>query len=86
MKLRYCGEVREFNENTGRGRIRRRDDGRIFQVNYRAIAGSGFRFLWEGQEVRFTAEGGSAEEVFPVDKPEGCPRPFRSLRGSSRVI
>ncbi len=76
MKSKSCGKVSEFNENTGRGKIRR-DDGRIFCVNYRAISGSGFRFLWEGQMVLFEVEGGNAKNVFPVDIHEGCPRPFK---------
>lgn len=47
------GTVKWFNETKGFGFITREDGPDVF-AHYRAIAGSDFKVLYEGQEVEFT--------------------------------
>jgi len=46
------GKVKWFSESKGYGFIEREDGEDVF-VHYSAIEGSGFRVLYEGQEVEF---------------------------------
>jgi len=63
------GRVKWFNEAKGYGFIER-EGGDVF-VHYTAIAGEGFRTLYEGQEVEFDLRDGpkglTAENVTAVE-------------------
>ncbi|HIE27771.1 TPA: cold-shock protein [Candidatus Poribacteria bacterium] len=64
------GRVKWFNEKKGYGFIST-DEGEDTFVHYSEIQGSGFRTLYEGQEVRFEIvqgrKGPQATNVVPVD-------------------
>ena len=66
MSDRQVGTVKWFNESKGFGFISR-DSGPDVFVHYRAITGSGFRTLQEGQKVSFKVvqgqKGLQADEV-----------------------
>ena len=49
------GKVKWFDEKKGFGFIERSDASDVF-VHFRAISGSGFKTLTEGQEVSFEVE------------------------------
>lgn len=49
------GQVKWFNEKKGFGFIEQ-DGGKDLFVHYTAIQGDGFKFLKEGQKVRFEIE------------------------------
>ncbi len=51
------GRVKWFDEKKGFGFIEREDGNDVF-VHFRAIQGSGFKTLAEGQEVEFEVEDG----------------------------
>jgi CspA family cold shock protein len=51
------GKVKWFNERKGYGFIEKDEGGDVF-VHYSAIAGDGFRTLYEGQRVSFEIEDG----------------------------
>ena len=51
------GKVKWFDEKKGFGFIERSDGTDVF-VHFRAITGSGFKTLTEGQEVEFEVEQG----------------------------
>lgn len=57
MSDRQTGTVKWFNESKGYGFITR-DNGPDVFVHFRAISGSGFRTLNEGQQVSFRIEQG----------------------------
>ena len=63
------GTVKWFNDAKGFGFIAREGGADVF-VHFRAIQGSGFRSLQEGQKVSFKVvqgqKGMQAEEVIPV--------------------
>ena len=63
------GTVKWFNESKGFGFISRENGPDVF-VHFRAINGTGFRTLQEGQHVSFTVvqgqKGLQAEDVTPV--------------------
>lgn len=52
------GTVKWFNESKGFGFIAQEDGGADVFVHYRAINGTGFRTLREGQTVTFEVEEG----------------------------
>ena len=52
------GTVKWFNEKKGFGFIQQEDGGDLF-VHYSAIAGSGFKTLYEGDQVSFDVEQGN---------------------------
>lgn len=52
------GTVKWFNEAKGFGFIAQQDGGADVFVHFRAIQGTGFRTLHEGQEVTFEVEEG----------------------------
>ncbi|MFE5940797.1 cold-shock protein [Streptomyces sp. NPDC056470] len=64
------GMVKWFNAAKGFGFIQQDEGGPDVFVHYSCIAGSGYRELHEGQEVRFDigqgARGPQAENVTPV--------------------
>jgi len=66
MSDRQVGTVKWFNESKGFGFITRENGPDVF-VHFRAIAGTGFRTLQEGQKVSFRVvqgqKGLQAEEV-----------------------
>ena len=51
------GRVKWFDEKKGFGFIERQDGNDVF-VHFRAITGSGYKTLAEGQEVQFEVEQG----------------------------
>ena len=69
MSDREVGTVKWFNEAKGFGFIAREGGADVF-VHFRAIQGSGFRSLQEGQKVSFKVvegqKGLQAEDVMPV--------------------
>lgn len=69
MSDRETGTVKWFNESKGFGFITRESGPDVF-VHFRAITGSGFRTLAEGQKVTFKVvdgqKGPQAEDVTPV--------------------
>ena len=69
MSDRQLGTVKWFNDAKGFGFISR-DNGPDVFVHFRAISGSGFKSLQEGQQVTFKVvqgeKGLQAEEVMPV--------------------
>ena len=66
MSERQIGTVKWFNDAKGFGFIAR-DNGPDVFVHFRAITGSGFKSLQEGQQVSFTVvqgqKGLQADEV-----------------------
>lgn len=68
MSDRETGTVKWFNESKGFGFITREGGPDVF-VHFRAINGSGFRTLAEGQKVSFKVvagqKGPQAEDVTP---------------------
>jgi CspA family cold shock protein len=69
MSDRQVGTVKWFNESKGFGFISR-DNGPDVFVHFRAISGTGFKTLQEGQKVSFRVvqgqKGLQAEEVTPA--------------------
>jgi CspA family cold shock protein len=69
MSDRQIGTVKWFNDAKGFGFISR-DNGPDVFVHFRAITGSGFKSLQEGQKVSFKVVDGQkglqAEDVTPV--------------------
>ncbi|BBD79620.1 cold-shock protein [Aerosticca soli] len=69
MSDREVGTVKWFNDAKGFGFISRENGPDVF-VHFRAITGTGFRSLKEGQKVSFRvtegAKGLQAEDVAPV--------------------
>ena len=69
MSVREVGTVMWFNDSKGFGFISRENGPDVF-VHFRAIQGSGFRTLQEGQKVSFRVvqgqKGLQADEVTPA--------------------
>jgi CspA family cold shock protein len=69
MSDREVGTVKWFNDSKGFGFISRESGPDVF-VHFRAIQGSGFRTLQEGQKVSFKVvqgqKGLQADEVTPA--------------------
>ena len=69
MSERQTGTVKWFNDAKGFGFIAR-DNGEDVFVHFRAIQGTGFKSLKEGQKVSFKVvqgqKGLQAEEVTPM--------------------
>jgi len=69
MSDREVGTVKWFNDSKGFGFISRENGPDVF-VHFRAITGSGFRTLQEGQKVSFRVvqgqKGLQADEVTPA--------------------
>ena len=69
MSDRESGTVKWFNESKGFGFISR-ENGPDVLVHFRAITGTGFKTLQEGQKVTFKVvqgqKGLQAEEVTPA--------------------
>ena len=69
MSDRHVGTVKWFNEAKGYGFISREGGEDVF-VHFRAITGTGFKTLQEGQKVSFKVvkgqKGMQAEEVAPA--------------------
>ena len=69
MSDREVGTVKGFNDAKGFGFISRESGPDVF-VHFRAISGSGFRSLKEGQKVSFKVvqgqKGLQADEVAPA--------------------
>lgn len=63
------GRVKWFDEKKGFGFIEREDGNDVF-VHFKAITGSGYKTLTEGQEVQFEVEQGQkgpqASNVVPM--------------------
>lgn len=70
MAAREKGTVKWFNNSKGFGFIQR-DQGDDVFVHFKAITGSGYKTLEEGQRVEFTVTQGQkglqAEEVSVID-------------------
>lgn len=71
MAAREVGTVKWFNSDKGFGFIAREDGLPDVFVHFRAINGSGYRSLQEGQRVEFTVsqgqKGPQAENVIVVE-------------------
>jgi CspA family cold shock protein len=71
MAARERGTVKWFNNSKGFGFIQR-DKGEDVFVHFKAISGTGYKSLEEGQRVEFTVTQGpkglQAEEVIVVEK------------------
>ena len=69
MSDRTVGTVKWYNESKGLGFISREGGPDVF-VHFRAISGTGFKTLQEGQKVSFNVvqgqKGLQAEDVTPV--------------------
>ncbi|WP_449427803.1 cold-shock protein [Rhodanobacter umsongensis] len=69
MSDRQVGTIKWFNDTKGFGFIAR-DNGPDVFVHFRAITGSGFKSLHEGQQVSFTVvqgqKGLQADEMPPA--------------------
>ena len=69
MSDRQTGTVKWFNDAKGFGFISRENGEDVF-VHFRAIQGTGFKSLQEGQKVSFTVvkgpKGLQADEVQPL--------------------
>ena len=69
MSDREVGTVKRFNDSKGFGFISRETGPDVF-VHFRAIQGTGFRTLQEGQKVSFRVvqgqKGLQADEVAPA--------------------
>ena len=69
MSDRQIGTVKWFNDSKGFGFISRENGPDVF-VHFRAIQGTGFRTLQEGQKVSFKVvqgqKGLQADEVTPA--------------------
>ena len=69
MSDREVGTVKWFNDSKGFGFISRENGPDVF-VHFRAIQGTGFRTLQEGQKVSFKVvqgqKGRQADEVAPA--------------------
>ncbi|HEX6833202.1 MAG TPA: cold-shock protein [Rudaea sp.] len=69
MSDREVGTVKWFNDSKGFGFISRESGPDVF-VHFRAIQGTGFRTLQEGQKVSFRVvqgqKGLQADEVMPA--------------------
>ncbi|GGY52889.1 cold-shock protein [Bacterioplanes sanyensis] len=63
------GKVKWFNETKGFGFIEQESGPDVF-AHFKAIVGSGFKTLTEGQDVEFTvtqgAKGPQAENIVPL--------------------
>jgi CspA family cold shock protein len=72
MTEKETGTVKWFSEARGYGFISRDAQGDVF-VHFSAIAGGGFRTLYEGQRVEFNVEQGPkglrAVQVRPLSLP-----------------
>lgn len=70
MSEKTMGTVKWFNEAKGFGFIERESGADVF-AHYRAINGSGFKTLQEGQKVEFTVteseKGPQAENITVVN-------------------
>ncbi|MFB6348286.1 cold-shock protein [Moraxella marmotae] len=71
MSQKVLGTVKWFNESKGFGFIAQDNGGQDVFAHYSAIAGSGFKTLFEGQKVSFILaegkKGPQAEEIEKVD-------------------
>jgi len=56
------GTVKWFDEKKGYGFIEKKEGGDVF-VHYNAIQGSGFKTLYENQQVSFDIENGQKGEA-----------------------
>ena len=69
MSSSATGTVKWFNESKGFGFIQQESGPDVF-AHYRAISGSGFKTLTEGQRVQFKIvqgqKGPQAEEIVPI--------------------
>lgn len=68
--LMTTGTVKWFSEEKGFGYITRDDDGTDILAHFKAIQTDGFKYLVEGQKVRFEVEQGPkfllAVRIFPI--------------------
>ncbi|KRP75391.1 cold-shock protein [Pseudomonas paralactis] len=64
------GTVKLFNDDQGFGYITRDDDGTDIWAHFKEIQTDGFKYLVEGQRVRFEVEQGPkfllAKRIFPI--------------------
>ncbi|MBX6362528.1 MAG: cold shock domain-containing protein [Gemmatimonadetes bacterium] len=74
---RTSGTVKWFSQEKGYGFLQRPDGPDVF-VHYSAIEGSGFKVLYEGEEVEFDviqeAKGPKAANVIRLNPPAEPPR------------
>jgi CspA family cold shock protein len=81
---RTNGTVKWFSQEKGYGFLQREGGADVF-VHYSAIDGSGFKILYEGEEVEFDvieeAKGPKASNVVRLNPPAQAPRSGGAGRG-----
>jgi cold shock protein len=81
---RTTGTVKWFSQEKGYGFLRREDGADVF-VHHSSIAGSGFKVLYEGEEVEFDVveedRGPKAQNVVRLNPPAEPPRGQRREGG-----
>jgi cold shock protein len=86
---RTSGTVKWFSQEKGYGFLQREGGADVF-VHYSAIEGSGFKVLYEGEEVEFEVieepKGPKAASVVRLNPPAEAPRHGGNREGGQRGV